>query len=143
MSRVGNAEYVCVFRKPGVNPQPISHEREDYPVEQWQRDASPVWMDVSQTRVLNGDMARERQDERHICPLALDVIERCLRLWSNEGDLVLSPFAGIGSEGYCAIKMRRKFIGVELKRSYWETAITNLRNAEEEARDLFNLKASA
>jgi DNA modification methylase len=142
MSRVGSAEYILVFRKPGVNPKPISHTREDYPVELWQKDASPVWMDINQTRVLNGDMARENSDERHICPLQLDVIERCLRLWSSPGDLVFSPFTGIGSEGYCAVKMGRRFVGAELKESYWRTACDYLRKAESESVDLFSLAAN-
>ena len=142
MSRVGSPEYVCVFRKPGANAEPITHTREEYPVDQWQKDASPVWMDIEQGRVLNRDGAREQKDERHICPLQLDVINRCLRLWSNPGDLVFSPFAGIGSEGYCAVKMRRRFIGAELKRSYFESACANLRKAEEEALDLFSLAAA-
>lgn len=138
-SRVGSPEYVLVFRKPGENPDPVSHAREDYPVEQWQKDASPVWMDVKQGRVLNGESARENNDERHICPLQLDVIERLLRLYTNPGDLVYSPFAGIGSEGYCAVKMGRKFVGSELKKSYFESACSNLKNAQEESRTLFQL----
>jgi DNA modification methylase len=142
MSRVGNAEYITVFRKPGANPKPIAHTREEYPVELWQKDASPVWMDVNQTRVLNGELARERSDERHICPLQLDVIERCMRLWSSKGDLVFSPFSGIGSEGYTAVKMGRRFIGSELKESYWRTACDYLRRAESESVDLFSLAAN-
>lgn len=106
MSRVGSPEYVLVFRKTGDNAEPVTHDREDYPVEQWQKDASPVWMDIEQGEVLNRDGAREQQDERHICPLQLGVIRRLLRLYTNEGDTVFSPFAGIGSEGYCAVKMK-------------------------------------
>lgn len=139
MSRVGSPEYVLVFRKPGENAEPITHTREDYPVEQWQQDASPVWMDIDQGKVLNGREARGERDERHICPLQIDVINRALRLWSNPGDLVLSPFAGIGSEGYCAVKTGRRFVGAELKKSYFDTACANLRKAEDEARDLFSL----
>lgn len=138
MSRVGSPEYILVFRKPGVNENPISHERDDYPVELWQRDASPVWMDINQTRVLNGHIARDSKDERHICPLQLDVIERCLRLWSAPNDLVFSPFTGIGSEGFCAISMGRKFVGSELKESYFNLAESNLKKAEDETRTLFN-----
>ena len=139
MSRVGSPEYVLVFRKPGENDNPVTHSREEYPVEQWQKDASPVWMDIDQGNVLNGREARAQRDERHICPLQLDVINRALRLWTNPGDTILSPFAGIGSEGYCALKMGRKFIGAELKKSYFETACSNLRKAEDEARDLFSV----
>jgi DNA modification methylase len=138
MSRVGSAEYMLIFRKPGKNDNPITHDRSEYPVELWQKDASPVWMDVNQTRVLNGKQARDNADERHICPLQLDVIERCLRLWTNKNDLVLSPFAGIGSEGYCALKMKRRFLGIELKESYFNQALKNLKDAEEESRSLFD-----
>ena len=138
-SRVGVPDYLLVFRKPGENPIPITHTPESFPLDRWQEIASPVWMTVDQGRVLNGEAGREQQDERHICPLQLDVIERALLMWSAKGDTVLSPFMGIGSEGYCAVKMGRKFIGAELKRSYWEQACVNLRNAEEEARTLFEL----
>jgi DNA modification methylase len=95
----------------------------------WQRYASPVWMDINQTDVLNKDLARDGDDERHICPLQLDVIERCIHLWSNEGDLVFSPFTGIGSEGYVALKCGRRFIGTELKKSYFDIAVKNLKEA--------------
>jgi DNA modification methylase len=139
MSRVGMPEYVCIFRKPGKNANPVNHQREDYPVEVWQKDASPVWMDVDQGKVLNGRIARENRDERHICPLQLDVIERLLRLYTNPNDLVFSPFAGIGSEGYCAVKSKRRFIGAELKPSYYELACANLREAQNEAMTLFDL----
>lgn len=138
MSRVGSPEYILLFRKPGQNQTPVNHERDDYPVEQWQKDASPVWMDIDQTRVLNGKIARENRDERHICPLQLDTIERLLRLYSNPGDLVYSPFAGIGSEGYCAVKAGRRFIGSELKPSYFSLQCAYLKQAENEAVDLFS-----
>jgi DNA modification methylase len=141
MSRVGSAEYVLIFRKAGKNPKPISHDRESYPVDLWQKDASPVWMDVNQTRVLNKEAAKDNRDEKHICPLQLDVIERCLRLWSNPGDLVFSPFTGIGSEGFCSVKAKRRFIGAELKESYFKQAIKNLKNAESEAETLFEMAA--
>lgn len=128
-SRVGCADYLLIFRKPGENPRPVFKRPEDFPVETWQEYASPVWMTIDQGRVLNGEGAREHQDERHICPLQLDVIERAVTLWSNPGDLVYSPFAGIGSEGWGALRLGRKFIGSELKRSYWEQACGNLKNA--------------
>ena len=99
-------------------------------MDQWQEWASPVWMDINQTRVLNGKIAREDHDEKHICPLQLDVVERAITLWSNKGDLVYSPFTGIGSEGYGALTLGRRFVGSELKKSYAEHAVTNLRNIE-------------
>jgi len=103
-----------------------------YSHETWRKYASPVWMDIRQTRTLNYKVARERNDERHICPLQLDVIERGVTLWSKKGDLVLSPFAGIGSEGYCALKMGRRFIGIELKPAYFNVAVKNLDGLTEE-----------
>lgn len=128
-SRVGCADYLLIFRKPGENPRPVFKRPESFPVEMWQEYASPVWMTIDQGRVLNGEGAREHADERHICPLQLDVIDRAVTLWSNPGDLVYSPFAGIGSEGYSALKLGRKFIGSELKKSYFEQACGNLKNA--------------
>lgn len=118
MSRVGMPDYMLFFRKDEVNPDPITHDPDDLPVEMWQELASPVWMTVRQGNVLNGRLARGQEDEKHICPLQLDVIERCLKLYSNPGDLVLDPFNGIGSTGYQAIKMRRKYLGIELKPEY-------------------------
>lgn len=141
MSRVGNPEYLVVFRKPGENVKPISHEKSDFPVELWQKDASPVWMDIDQGNVLNGSIAKEQNDERHICPLQLDVIKRALRLWSAPGDTVLSPFAGIGSEGVCSVEMGRRFVGIELKESYFKTACDFLRQAESQPADLFEMGA--
>lgn len=132
MSRQGLADYLCTFRKPGTNPDPVTHTRGNFPLELWQRVAEPVWYDIDQTRVLNGSVAREQQDERHICPLQLDVIERGVELWTNPGDVILSPFAGIGSEGYVALKTGRRFVGVELKESYYRQAVTNLQVAERE-----------
>ncbi len=136
-SRAGMPDYLLVFRKPGDNPSPIIHRAEDFPVEQWQEWASPVWMTVNQTNVLNVAAARSAHDERHLCPLQLDVIERALHLWSNPGDVVLSPFMGIGSEGVMAMKARRKFIGIELKDSYFRQACRQLDAAERNAVDLF------
>lgn len=130
MSRQGIPDYLVTMRKPGENPDPISHTHESFPVDKWQRYASPVWMDVNPTRTLQFKTARETDDERHICPLQLDVIERAMELWSNPGDLVFSPFTGIGSEGYVAIEMGRRFIGSELKRSYFELAKRNLSEAK-------------
>ena len=128
-SRVGCADYLLVFRKPGENPRPVTKDPSTYPVDTWQEVASPVWMTVDQGRVLNGEGAREHNDERHICPLQLDVIERAVTLWTNPGDLVYSPFAGIGSEGWGALRLGRKFVGSELKKSYYDLACANLNNA--------------
>lgn len=133
MSRAGLPDYLLMFRKPGINPNTVTHTADDFPVEQWQQWASPVWMDVRQTRTLNVRAARDAGDEKHICPLQLDVIERCLTLWSNRGDVVFSPFTGIGSEGVCAVKMGRKFIGTELKESYYKQAVGYIRQAESES----------
>jgi len=136
-SRVGAPDYLLVFRKPGDNPVPVTHTEHDMPLALWQEIASPVWTTVDQGNVLNGKFAREASDEKHICPLQLDVINRALHLWSAPDDLVFSPFTGIGSEGYCAIKMGRRFVGSELKRSYWETACDYLIQAEQTADSLF------
>ena len=131
-SRMGNPDYVVTMRKDGENFEPVSHTNETFPVDQWQKWASPVWMDIDQGNTLSYMQARDSNDERHICPLQLDVIERCIELWSNPGDVVLSPFAGIGSEGYVAVTRGRRFIGVELKPSYYEVAVKNLHAAEME-----------
>lgn len=130
MSRQGVPDYVVTFRKPGVNPKPISHTAEEFPVSEWQELASPCWMDIKQSNTLNKKLAREDDDERHIAPLQLDLIERCLRLWSLPGDVVLSPFMGIGSEGYVSLQMGRRFVGFELKESYFRCAVSNLESAE-------------
>lgn len=137
-SRVGVPDYLLVFRKRGENPKPISHTEIDLPLDMWQELASPVWMTVNQTNVLNGEVARGDRDERHICPLQLDVINRALHLWSASDDPVFSPFAGIGSEGVCAVKMGRRFVGSELKKSYWDQACAYLAKAEAERTDLFS-----
>lgn len=133
-SRPALADYVLLFRKPGENADPVRPvHNEEVTREDWIRWASPCWYDIRESDTLNVAVAREDADERHICPLQLPLIERCVRLWSNPGDLVLSPFAGIGSEGYVAIGHRRRFVGCELKPSYWATAVDNLRRAEFEA----------
>lgn len=138
MSRMGIPDYVVVFRKPGDNKERVWHTNETYPVSHWQdvaspiwaEYASPVWWDINQSDTLNGRIARDQDDERHICPLQLPVIERCVELYSNQGDVVLDPFDGIGSTGYQAIKMGRKHIGVELKEKYYQIACQNLIQAE-------------
>lgn len=137
MSRQGIPDYLVTMRKPGENVEHISHTHESFPVEKWQRYASPVWMDVNPTRTLQYRNARDTDDERHIAPLQLDVIERAMELWSNPGDLVFSPFTGIGSEGYVSIEMGRRFVGSELKRSYWELAKRNLSEARQTQADGF------
>lgn len=129
MSRQGIADYLVTMRKPGDNPERVTHTNESFPVEKWQVYASPVWMDIDPNDTLQYRSAREHDDERHICPLQLGVIRRAMELWTNPGDRVLSPFAGIGSEGHVALEMGRKFVGVELKGSYYEQACRNLVNA--------------
>jgi len=170
MCRQGLPDYLITVRKPGDNPEPISHpggldsfygenepdapkiqrpgpdkeaakRKEAYvggPVyshQVWRRYASPVWMDIRQSNTLQYRSARDEKDEKHICPLQLDVIARGIELWSNPGDITFSPFAGIGSEGYQAIKMGRRFVGVELKESYYKTAVNNLQMAMQELMD--------
>lgn len=153
MSRQGIPDYLVTMRKPGENTEPVHHTSETFPVETWQRYASPVWatangvddegflkfedpnasnpdkcgIDAGDT--LQHKSAREAEDERHICPLQLDVIRRGIRLWTNPGDTVFSPFAGIGSEGYVALEEGRKFVGAELKGSYYRQAVANLKGA--------------
>lgn len=136
-SRGGMPDYLLTFMKPGDNADPISHTPQDFPLDQWQEWASPVWMSIDQSNVLNVKMAKEQNDERHLCPLQLDVIERALVMWSNPGDTVLSPFTGIGSEGVMALKLRRKFIGTELKESYWKQACRYIA-AQDNQDDLFD-----
>lgn len=137
MSRQGLADYLIVMRKPGINTVPISHTPEQFPVDMWQRYASPVWFDINQTRTLNYREARDEDDVKHICPLQLDVIERALELWSAPDDLVFSPFLGVGSEGFCSVKMGRRFIGSELKPSYFDQAVKNMEDATRYNDDLF------
>lgn len=150
--RMGMPDYMMIFRKP-VNgatdktPEPVEHDPNLYPVTRWQEIASPVWMTIDQTNVLNVRVVRDDKDERHLCPLQLDVIERCLTLYSAPGETIYSPFMGIGSEGYQALRMGRKFIGTELKSAetnagrpaYFEQAVKNLQQAEREGptQDLF------
>lgn len=127
MTRPAMADFVLVFRKPGDNSTPI---RGDVDNDTWIEWARPIWYGIRETNTLNARTARESTDERHIAPLQLDLIERCVRLWSNCGELVLSPFAGIGSEGVVSIEQGRRFVGIELKASYWRDAVENLRDAE-------------
>ena len=126
MNRQGIPDYIVTMRKPGDNPERISHTHETFPVDVWQNYASPVWMDIRQSDTLQKKSAREDRDERHICPLQLEVIQRCIELWTNPGDIVLDPFAGIGSVPYVAVTMGRRGIGIELKDSYYKQAKNNL-----------------
>lgn len=142
MSRAGLPQYLLAFRAPGENASPVAHPNgletfvgEDPPEtgnlahERWRRYASPVWMDVDFTRTLNYRDARVEDDEKHVCPFSLDIVERAIQLWSNPGDVVLDPFTGIGSTGWAAIRAGRKFIGAELKPSYFAQAVKNIRDA--------------
>jgi hypothetical protein len=137
MSRQGIPDYLVTMRKPGENLSRVSHTNESYPVSEWQRIASPIWTDINPSDTLQRQSAREERDERHIAPLQLEVIRRALRLWSNPNDLVLSPFAGIGSEGFVSIQMNRRFLGIELKPSYFEQACANLAAATREQHTIF------
>ena len=159
ISGQGLADYILSFRKPGENPEPVNEcfdrysgtdepdrskytsptdGRNWYSIEVWQRYASPVWMDINQTRTLQYRGGRDPDDIAHISPLQLDVIERCIDLWSNPGDTVLTPFLGIGSEVYGAVTMGRKGIGCELKPSYFKQAVKNLKDATPHEVNLFN-----
>lgn len=167
LSRMAVADYVVTMRKPGDNPEPVAggfdayhgtdnvpavdpgrssqHVADSYSVKVWQRYAEPVWMDIAQSDVLSHRVARAEEDERHISPLQLTVIRRCIQLWSNPGDVVFSPFAGIGSELYVAIEQGRRAIGAELKKSYFDQAVANVREAERQrgAQTLFDLAEPA
>lgn len=165
MSGQGLADYIVTFRKPGENPEPVSgcfdryigdgvgpdrakyttptDGRNWYSIEVWQRYASPVWMDINQSRTLQYRGGRDEKDEVHISPLQLDVIERCIDLWSNPGDVVLTPFLGIGSEVYCAVNMGRKGIGFELKPSYFAQAVKNIAELHRSrTSDMFKMEAA-
>lgn len=138
MSRQGIPDYLVTMRAPGEMVDKVTHQPDQYPVDKWQKVASPVWMDIDPSDTLQYRSAREHDDERHICPLQLEVIRRGIDLWTNPGDVVLSPFTGIGSEGFVAVEMGRKFVGAELKQSYFEQAARNLAAAEQEqTQDLF------
>ena len=137
MCRQGIPDYLVTMRAPGESER-VTHTREDYPVDLWQKVASPVWTDINPSDTLQYTSAREHDDERHICPLQLEVIRRGVALWTNPNDIVLSPFMGIGSEGYVALEMGRRFVGVELKRSYYDQAVRNLAAALAKQDDLFS-----
>ena len=128
-TRPGLADYLLLFRKPGQNAVQIKN---DVSNDEWIGWARPVWLDIRETNTLNARTGRDSADERHICPLQLDFIERCIRLWSNVGETVFTPFAGIGSEVYSAIKLNRRGLGIELKPSYFKSAVKNLEELEYE-----------
>jgi DNA modification methylase len=136
MTRMGIPDYLITMRSPGESEH-VTHTADEFPVSLWQRYASPVWMDINPSDTLQYMSAREHDDERHVCPLQLEVIRRGIRLWSNPDDIVLSPFMGIGSEGYVAAEMGRRFVGVELKASYYKQAVANLAAAKAKTIDLF------
>lgn len=133
MSRQGIPDYLITMRAPGDVEDRVTHDPEQYPVDKWQKIASPIWTDIDPGDTLQYQSAREHDDERHICPLQLEVIRRGVDLWTNPGDVVLSPFAGIGSEGYVAVESGRRFVGVELKASYYEQACRNLHSADRQS----------
>ena len=127
MSRVGIPDYLMIFRKDGERLDPVTNT--ELSVDLWQKYASPVWMDINYSNTLQFRSARSNNDEKHICPLQLETIERAIHLYTNKGDIVLSPFMGIGSEIYQAVKMGRKGIGFELKESYFDLAKKNIKSA--------------
>lgn len=129
MSRQGIPDYLVAMRKPGDNPERVTHTNESFPVSVWQKYASPIWTDINPSDTLQATSCRDEKDEKHICPLQLTVIRRALNLWTNEGDTVLSPFMGIGSEGVVALECGRKFVGVELKPTWYEQAVRNCASA--------------
>lgn len=129
MSRQGIPDYLVTMRAPGEVEERVTHDAEAYPVSLWQRVASPIWTDIDPSDTLQASSARDDDDEKHICPLQLEVIRRGVRLWTNPNDVVLSPFAGIGSEGYVALEEGRRFVGAELKASYFRQAAKNLERA--------------
>ena len=145
MSRVGIPDYILFFRNEGENEIPIQHQdtdpsKPDYlPVDLWQKYASPVWYDIDYSRTLQYRSARDKNDEKHITPLQTDTIDRCLHLFSNEGEVCFSPFAGIGSEGFEAIQLNRKAILIELKDSYFNCGVKNLKSIVEEKKQVLTL----
>ena len=129
MCRQGIPDYLVTMRKPGMNPEPVAHTHESFPVAVWQRYASPVWDDINPSDTLQRTSAREERDEKHICPLQLTVIRRAVQLWTNPDDIVLSPFGGIGSEPYVALENGRRAVACELKESYYKQMVLNCQSA--------------
>jgi len=142
MSRQGIPDYLVTMRHPADVEERVMHA-DTLPVSEWQKIASPIWMDINPSDTLQYRSAREHDDERHICPLQLEVIRRAVRLWTNPNDVVLSPFMGIGSEGYVSLEQGRRFIGAELKASYYGQSVRNLQAACVEKPSLFTEHASA
>jgi DNA modification methylase len=139
MSRQGIPDFLVTMRKPGENPERVTHTDDTFPVRVWQQYASPIWTDINPSDTLQYRSARENEDERHICPLQLTVIRRGIELWTNKNDIVLTPFLGIGSEAYMAVKMNRRAVGIELKDSYYRQAVENVKSATQERQmDLFD-----
>jgi DNA modification methylase len=151
MSRQGIPDYLVVFRKPGVNPEPVTHTNESFPVQMWQRYASPVWalvgedygdgilncyQDINPSDTLQKESARDHKDERHICPLQKEVIRRAIALWTNPGDIVWDQFGGIGTSGTEALQMNRRAIMSELKDSYYRQNVLNCQAATHHAGDM-------
>ncbi|MBE6721877.1 MAG: site-specific DNA-methyltransferase [Ruminococcaceae bacterium] len=131
MSRQGIPDYLVTMRKPGDNPERVTHTNESFPVAIWQRYASPIWMDINPSDTLNASSCRDDKDEKHICPLQLTVIRRAINLWTNKGDTVLTPFMGIGSEAYVALQNGRRAVGVELKPTWYQQAVRNCKGVTE------------
>ena len=129
MCRQGIPDYIITMRKPGENPERISHTHESFPVNVWQNYASPVWMDIRQSNTLQRKSARAEKDEKHIAPLQLEVIQRCIELWTNPNDIVFDPFGGIGSTSYVALTLGRRTISSELKESYFQQMKGNVEEA--------------
>lgn len=125
LSRQGIPDYLIAMRKPGANPEPVTHTNESFPVSVWQRYASPIWTDINPSDTLQAKSARDEKDEKHICLLQLTVIRRALNLWTNPGDKVLTPFMGIGSEAVVSLELGRYAIGVELKDTWYQQAVRN------------------
>ena len=129
MNRQGIPDYIVTMRKPGDNPERVAHTHETFPVDVWQNYASPVWLDIRQSDTLQKKSARDDKDERHICPLQLEVIQRCIELWTNPNDIVFDPFGGIGSTAYVALTLGRRAISSELKESYFKQMKGNVEEA--------------
>lgn len=125
LSRQGIPDFLVTVRKPGENSEPVTHTNESFPVSIWQKYASPIWTDINPSDTLQAKSCRDEKDEKHICPLQLTVIKRAVNLWTNPGDVVLTPFMGIGSEAYMALNLGRKAVGIELKSSWYQQAVRN------------------
>lgn len=133
LSRQGIPDYIVTMRKPGENVEPIAHTNESFPVNVWQKYASPIWTDINPSDTLQHRSCRDEKDEKHICPLQLTVIRRCINLWSGKGETVLTPFLGIGSEAVVALENGRKAVGIELKSTWYQQAVKNCQGITESA----------